>query len=114
MQQGTIVIASVPDPAGGNPKERPLVVISSTVDVEAGKPVVAAAISTQFAEPLAPTEVRLPFHPKGSARTGLTKPCVAKCNWLCTLQQSAVRATRGYVSGKVLKSILSIVNQQPE
>jgi mRNA-degrading endonuclease toxin of MazEF toxin-antitoxin module len=114
MQQGTIVIALVPDPAGANPKERPLVVVSPTVDVEAGKPIVAVAISTQFAEPPATTEVKLPFHPRGSARTGLTKPCVAKCNWLCTLPQSDVRATRGYVSGNVLKSILAIVNQQPE
>jgi mRNA-degrading endonuclease toxin of MazEF toxin-antitoxin module len=114
MQQGSVIIALVPDPAGGNLKERPLVIVSPTASVKAGEPIVAVAISTQISDPLEPTEIELPYHPQGTARTGLTKPSVAKCHWLCTLQQSDVRATKGYVSGSVLQSILASVNAQPE
>jgi mRNA-degrading endonuclease toxin of MazEF toxin-antitoxin module len=114
MQQGSIVIAMVADPSGANPKERPLVVVSPSAAIKTGEPIVAAAISTQFNEPVLATEVKLPFHPKGTARTGLTKPCVAKCDWLCTLQPEDIRAIRGYVSGETLKSILAIINAKPQ
>src|SRR5688572_2032922 len=113
IRQGSIVMALVVDPAGGNVKERPLVVVSPKNAIDAGEPIVAVAISTQISEPLSPTEVKLPYHPRGTARTGLTRPCVAKCNWLCTLQQSELRATKGYVSGNVLNRILAIVLAQP-
>jgi mRNA-degrading endonuclease toxin of MazEF toxin-antitoxin module len=111
LRQGGIVLALVSDPQGQNAKARPLVVISPTQEIASGNSLVAVAITSQFASPLAPDEVALPYHPGGQAATGLRKPCVAKCSWLAIIRLQEVLDIKGFVSNERLIAILTAVNQ---
>jgi mRNA-degrading endonuclease toxin of MazEF toxin-antitoxin module len=104
--QGSIVRAMVRDPAGGNPKIRPLVIVSANSDIGTSNSVFAVAITSQFREPLPSDEVALPWHLTGKSRTGLTKPCVAKCSWICELDEGTIVESRGHVPNLQLEEIL--------
>lgn len=109
LRQGSIVRASVNDPQGGNAKLRPLVVLTPTSEIADDALVVAAAITSQFSDPLAEDEVALPYHPAGRASTGLTKPCVAKCSWLVAIRPADVIEQRGFLSTERLTTILTAI-----
>jgi mRNA-degrading endonuclease toxin of MazEF toxin-antitoxin module len=111
LRQGSVVRALVNDPRGGNPKLRPLVVLSPTRDIADNRPLVAVAITSQFSDPLAADEVALPYHPGGRSGSGLTRPCVAKCSWLVVLRLGDVQAQKGYLSTERLAAILTAVEQ---
>jgi mRNA-degrading endonuclease toxin of MazEF toxin-antitoxin module len=104
--QGSIVRARVLDPAGENPKLRPLVVVTVNSEIAKSETLFAVAITGDFSEPLAAEEVALPWHPRGASRTRLTKPCVAKCSWLCELKAADVVEIRGHVPAAQLEDIL--------
>ena len=106
IQQGCIVRASVLDPEGANRKVRPLVIVSANSDIRTATSVFAVAITGSFNDPIADDEVALPWHPRGASRTNLTKPCVAKCPWLCELQTVDVLEVRGHVPALRLEAIL--------
>jgi hypothetical protein len=80
LRQGSVVRAWVNDPQGGNPKCRPLIVITPTKEIGDGL-IAVVAITGEFADPPAHDEIPLPFDPTGKAKTGLRKPSVAKCSW---------------------------------
>ena len=80
--QGSIVRAQVTDPQGGNPKQRPLVVVTTSSEIDLDGELVAVAITGELATPLSDDEVLLQWHPLGRCRTRLKKPSVAKCSWL--------------------------------
>jgi mRNA-degrading endonuclease toxin of MazEF toxin-antitoxin module len=107
LLQGSIVRATVRDPAGGNPKTRPLVIVSANSDIGTSSSVFAVAITSQFREPVLSDEVALPWHLTGKSRTGLTKPCVAKCSWICKLDKLALVESRGHVPNAQLEQILA-------
>ena len=105
--QGRIVWATVPDPQGGNPKERPLVIVSATSDIADSDTVIAVAIShsATLREPQ-PLYVALPFHPQGNVGTKLRKPAVAICNWVIELPKDSIREAGGVVPPRVLLEII--------
>jgi mRNA-degrading endonuclease toxin of MazEF toxin-antitoxin module len=111
LRQGSVVLASVTDPQGHNPKVRPLVVLTPTPEIAASNALVAVAITGQFANPLAPDEIALPYHPGGRAGTGLRKPCVAKCSSLVTIQSVDVLELKGFVPNERLAAILNSVGR---
>jgi mRNA-degrading endonuclease toxin of MazEF toxin-antitoxin module len=109
--QGQIVLAEVDDPQGRNRKQRPLVVVTPTVEIREGSPFVGVAISTTILTPVPDDHVELPFHPNGKVRTGLRKRSVAVCTWLQPLNHSDVIRTIGHVPESQLAKILSIVGR---
>jgi mRNA-degrading endonuclease toxin of MazEF toxin-antitoxin module len=111
LKQGSIVRARVVDPQGGNSKLRPLVIVSPTSDINSKETLVAVAITGRFSDPLADDEVALPYHPAGSAASGLRKPCVAKCAWLVELNQADVVEQKGHLSNERLRAILQRITE---
>lgn len=109
LQQGRIIRATVIDPQGRNSKPRPLVIVSSTSEIGGGEPFVAVAITSYFADPLEADEVELPWHPAGRVRTGLKKPSVAKCSWLCEVNVSDVLGIYGIAPRVQMEQIINIV-----
>lgn len=106
VQQGCIVRAKVVDPTGGNPKIRPLIVVSANSDIAAQEKLFAIAVTSSFRAPLEPDEILLPWHPNGRVRTGLVKPCVAKCSWLCEMEKSEIVEVRGRVPSDIMEELL--------
>ena len=75
-QLGSIVWAEVED-ANGYRKVRPVVVVTPTADIQAGKPVRVVAITTRLPDPLPEDHVLLPWDQQGKARSGLRRRCAA-------------------------------------
>jgi hypothetical protein len=67
------------------------------------------AITGEFVEPVAEDEVLLPWHPGGKPRTGLRKPSVAKCSWLCQIRRTDVIEVKGHVPQAQMEQILAYV-----
>jgi mRNA-degrading endonuclease toxin of MazEF toxin-antitoxin module len=107
LKQGSIVLAQVSDPQGGNSKARPVVIVTPTNEINAQSSLVGVAITGAFSDPLADDEVAIPYHPAGTARTGLRKPCVAKCSWMVIVEPSAVLEQKGFLSTERLVTILT-------
>jgi mRNA-degrading endonuclease toxin of MazEF toxin-antitoxin module len=95
------------DPQGGNPKVRPLVIVTPTAEISNTTPLVAVAITSEFSQPEADDEVAMPFDPRGRVGSGLKVPCVAKCRWQCILTTSEIIERKGYISTDKLTEILN-------
>ncbi len=113
LHQGRIVRAKVCDPTGGNPKVRPLVVVSADSEMAAGSPLVAVAITSSFGDPLRENEVSLSWHRDGLSRTKLRKPCVAKCSWLCKIDIVDIVDFQGVVPPDQLELIIERLSSRP-
>jgi mRNA-degrading endonuclease toxin of MazEF toxin-antitoxin module len=114
LTQGRIVWATVPDPQGRNPKDRPLVVISDSSKSAADDDLVVVAVTTQAHE--APREhcVALPWARGPGCITKLTEPSATVCTWLCTINKSAIRKVGGLVPPKFVKEILAKIDEMPK
>lgn len=113
-ERGRIVWVEVPDPQGRNPKCRPAVILTSTEEVEAGEPIVVAAISTTLAQPLPDDHVELPWDRRGHSRTGLRMRCAAVCSWLTVIVEKDIQGYAGIVPGPQLLQILEKVDALSE
>ena len=111
LTQGRIVRASVTDRQGGNPKVRPIVVLTDNSEIGSAKTLVGAAITSQFVRPLQSDEVPIPFSPDGTCVTKLRKDCVAKCSWLCEFEKSEIVDINGPVPTATLEKILAKVSE---
>jgi mRNA-degrading endonuclease toxin of MazEF toxin-antitoxin module len=94
---GQIIRTEVADPAGRNPKSRPLVVLTGDAETPAGAPLIAVAISSTIPKPVPDHYVLLPWHRAGHRQTGLKKKCAAVCSWLVKVERSAGVQTMGRV-----------------
>jgi mRNA-degrading endonuclease toxin of MazEF toxin-antitoxin module len=94
------------------------VIISSTDDIEAGKPIRVAVISSNLS--LAATEdmVNLPFLKtiSGHPHTKPNKKSAAICSWLCWIAKEDIGPDdyNGHVRGKYLHDILKRVKELDE
>ena len=77
---GRIFWAAFPGARGAG-KKRPMIIASRRTDILRTARLVAVVCSTDFDEPLLPTEVLLPSHPEGLCRTELRHATVAVCDW---------------------------------
>jgi len=111
IAQGTIVVARVCDPQGKNPKLRPLVLVDATAEMEQAESLAAVAITSRFQLSIAHDEVLLPWHAQGIARTGLTKPSVAKCGWQLRISKSDIVERKGFVPVPHLRRVLEIISR---
>ena len=106
LTQGQIIRAEVRDQRGRNPKIRPLVIITSTPELQSSDPFYAVAITGRFEDPPAEDEVLLPWHRNGLAKTRLRKPCVAKCSWICEIRKDGVVEVKGFVPRECMEEIM--------
>lgn len=111
LQQGHIVWAEVRDPAGGNPKRRPVVIVTANAEIVRDAPLVAAAITTRLDESLPPHHVELPWQHGGHPKTGLRQRCVAVCNWLVEISPGDVVDIAGVVPTKTLLRIVEQIDR---
>jgi len=120
--RGSIVWVALRGPNGelivddaGNPKKRPAVVLSNLEDINSGRPLVVAAISTQFDLNALPTHWhKVPSQPGGHPDTGLDQPCVVKADWLCKIPQEDIdgsRVSRRPLSSSIVRQILNWLAQ---
>lgn len=112
VQQGSVIRAWVTDPSGKNPKARPLVVVSTNSEIAREKSFVAVAITGHpDGSVLESDEVPLPWHAGGRCKSGLKKPSVAKCSWMCPLTLSDVIEIKGHLRGSDLDAVTIKVSQ---
>jgi mRNA-degrading endonuclease toxin of MazEF toxin-antitoxin module len=118
LQQGRIIWATICDPNGKNPKERPAVIVTATAELRADGPIVVVAITSRLKDPLSPDHVELPWQRGGHPRTGLKKRCAALCAWLIVIRPSDITEYAGVVPESKMRAILEriprIPSQPPE
>ena len=107
-RQGQVCAALI-HPERGEPKRRPVVIITRTEEIRADQPVVVVAVSTTFTEPLSADQIELPFETRGRCSTGLARRSVAVCSWLTKLATSDLGEVRGHVPPPILLKILERV-----
>ena len=100
-----VVVAGMLDPNGVNPKDRPAVVVTPSDELDAGGPVIVAAISTLRPGSVPEDLVPLPWHPQGHVRTGLKTRCAVVCRWLERVQPSRIERVIGIVPGRRLEEV---------
>jgi mRNA-degrading endonuclease toxin of MazEF toxin-antitoxin module len=101
---GRIFWATFPGERGAG-KERPMIVTTRRRDIVRTSQVFAVVCSTDFAEPLGPNEVRLPFAPDGRCVTKLREDTVAVCDWTTPYPVDRIQRTGGLVPTHLLKEI---------
>lgn len=112
VQQGSVIRAWVTDPNGGNPKTRPLVVVSTNSDISREGTFIAVAITGHPpGSALESDEVPLPWNAEGRCKSGLSKPSVAKCSWMRELPLAAVVDIKGHLRGTELDAVTLKVSQ---
>ena len=110
--RGQIVVATVNDPQGRNPKPRPCVVVSFDESNAAGNPLALIAITGELGEVRTEDRVDLPYlHDRRHPVTGLDKPCAAACFWQEVVPQDAVLRVLGTVPPEPLHRILARVGE---
>lgn len=90
LKQGRIVYAVVRDRRGGNPKRRPVILLTPPDQVPEGQPLIGVAVSTQPQDPLPEECVRLPSNRAKQGSNRLPERCVAR------LQLGRAVPTGGY------------------
>ena len=98
-------------PERGDPKNRPVILVTPTAEIRPGAPVVAVAVSTTFSESLSPDQIELPWERSGRCITGLTRRSVAVCTWLIPIRIEDIREVRGFVPAPVLLRILRRIRE---
>jgi mRNA-degrading endonuclease toxin of MazEF toxin-antitoxin module len=109
LVRGLIVWADIPDPAGRNPKKRPVVLLTSEDEVPTGDPLVAVGITGTLPNPLPPDYVLLPWHRSGHPYTGLKKKSAAWCRWVATVPLTADLEVMGRVPDRAFEAIAAQV-----
>ncbi len=100
------MLVEVQDPAGTNPKLRPVVIVTPANEVEVADTLIGVAVTTSFSEPLPENQIPLPWQPEARTITKLSKPSVAVCNWLVSMERSAIVEMKGVVPPRVLEKII--------
>lgn len=106
-EQGRIVWVEIRDPQGRNLKKRPAVIVTPTADLEAAKPIVCVAITTELPSKLTDDFVLLPYQTGGHPRTGLRKRCAAMCSWLVVVTEDEIIDYLGKAPRLPMEAILA-------
>jgi len=101
---GDILVARIPDPDGNSLIDpHPCIFIADSIS----RPgfIIVVGITGSFSEPIDPLWWKMPWDPNRHPATGLTKPCVAKCNWHPHIPQTAVRNVIGKTPNDVMLEV---------
>jgi mRNA-degrading endonuclease toxin of MazEF toxin-antitoxin module len=94
----------------GEGKKRPMITASRRVDINRTGKLIAVVCSTDFTEPLEPTEVLLPSDPEGRCVTQLARETVAVCDWTTEFDASEIQETGGLVPGELMREICRLAS----
>ena len=107
--RGTIVLVlNVPDQAGRNPKDRPVVLIRDFCEDD--EFAFGVAITGEFDFPLPNTSIALSFNRDGKCKTGLRKESVAVCSWIVQVHPNDISHRMGFTPPIPLAAILAAVS----
>jgi PemK-like, MazF-like toxin of type II toxin-antitoxin system len=105
-QLGSVVWAELED-ANGFRKLRPVVVVTATADIAAGRPLRVLAITTRVPNPLPDDHVLLPWDRQGKARSGLRRRCAAVTSWQAEIPVDDVQQVVGILPPAVIAELLA-------
>jgi mRNA-degrading endonuclease toxin of MazEF toxin-antitoxin module len=105
FQFGQIIEAYVQD-GTGRTKERPALIISKDDENDQGLDLLVIAITRNIEDPSPDFHVVVHRDWKRDRVTGLTAPCVAKCNWVRDVKQDRVIRALGKMPEDLLKVIV--------
>lgn len=106
-----VLVSAILDPQGRNPKDRPAVIVTPEDRIDEGQSIEIVAITTLIPDPLPDDHVLLPWHRPKHPRTGLNKRCAAVCSWLAWVDESRVIRSVGFVPGRQLLEIASVLRR---
>ncbi|MCA9081800.1 MAG: type II toxin-antitoxin system PemK/MazF family toxin [Planctomycetaceae bacterium] len=106
LRQGSIVWVIVPDPAGRNLKSRPVAILTPTEHLDGTQPIRAAAITSTFSEPIPVHSVKLPWSRHSHPVTGLNRPSIVRCDWICRIEVTNITGVAGIVPTKLFAEIV--------
>jgi len=112
--QGRIVEALVLDPQSSNPKNRPVVIVTPTHEIVAGRPFVAIAITSQVPNNPSENYVLLPYQRNGRGRSGLRKKCAAMCDWAMELRHEDIVRYIGWAPTDKVTEITNYIAGHPD
>jgi hypothetical protein len=101
-----LLVKDVLDPLGKNPKTRPVVCLDDFEEIKDSQTFLGLATSTKFRFPLQFDEVLLYDRLGVRDRTGLSKPCVAKCEWIFTFEKARIVKKLGAAFEHQLQQII--------
>jgi len=104
-----ILVSALLDPQGGNPKDRPAVIVTPTREIDSTSPLQVVAVTTLLPDPLPDDHVLLPWQLPRHPRTGLNRRCAAVVSWLARVEEARVIRTVGLVPGRQLREIAAIL-----
>ena len=110
FQFGQIILAYMQD-GRGRTKERPALIISRDEENDRGEDLQVIAITTQIEDPCPPYHVVLVTTSDANRGAGLSKPCVAKCNWVREVKQDKVIRSLGFLHLDLLTEIVDQFNK---
>lgn len=105
-QLGSVIWAEMED-AKGFRKVRPVVVVTATADIAAGRSLRVVAITTRLPSPLPTDHVLLPWDRDGKARSGLRRKCAALTTWQADIAASDVQQVVGHLHPALMAELLT-------
>jgi mRNA-degrading endonuclease toxin of MazEF toxin-antitoxin module len=102
---GSVVWAELED-ANGYRKVRPVVVVTPSAEIAAGKPVRVVAVTTRLPNPLPNDHVLLPWDRQGKSRSGMRRRCAAIASWQAEIPVSDVQEVVGILPPAVIVDLL--------
>jgi mRNA-degrading endonuclease toxin of MazEF toxin-antitoxin module len=106
-----VIVSSLLDPRGRNPKDRPAVVVTPSEDINKEKFIYVVAISTSFPDPLPEDHVAIPWQRPRHPRTGLNERNAAVCHWVELVDRDQIDRVLGRVPNAELARIQEILER---
>jgi len=107
IHRGSVIWADLCDPDGNNLKDRPALVLLPQADIDLGRDLEVAVISTAWEYPLKPGWFEIESRPGGQCCTGLSEACVVKATWLEAVPQNKVNRVTGRAPRKLVSEVLN-------
>src|SRR5687767_13250015 len=96
----------VTDPQGNEAGEHGVIILSTTADYLAGKPLKGVVVSKRLHWAKPNRRVEVPWEPGGHPKTGFSVRCAAMCDWKVTIDLNHINSYGGHVSTKYTDKIL--------
>ncbi len=104
-----VIIESLLDPNGRNPKDRACVIVTPSDEIEEGATLDVVAISSLVPDVIPFDQIPIPWHAQRHPRTGLNKKNVAVCAWQAEVEDSRVIRSIGHVPDKQMGQIAVVL-----
>ena len=110
---GRLIWADFTDPQGKDSGRHPAVIVTKTADIEAGKPIYVAVISTKdkYCKAEDRMELKWSNQPGGHPITKLRRRCWVMYKWIVPIAENDIQGYAGKLYGTVLNTILTRVGQ---